>query len=206
MYITIYDLHHNHFDGKLKMNPRQMYRYIDWISISGKLNFAVLFVAQIFALLPVAGIRQSHPAGLKFDWRSLPFVWTCVFLVCGTVKTLLLLSSLRKVGINSSNIGISASFCWLSHLPFFTINIHFYFTVGLVFFSCGIFASTLFLLLAKRWRNLMIMWAHFEAVFLALPYKKNRWSLAMKVRLMSLCIMFLAICKCGKLSLYHSVA
>lgn len=50
----------------------------------------------------------------------------------------------------------------------------------------------LFLLLAQRWRDVSIMWAKHEEVFLHTPYKINGLTLATKIRVVAMTLAFLA--------------
>lgn len=62
-----------------------------------------------------------------------------------------------------------------------------------MFFGCCVFCLVLFLLLAQRWRDVSIMWAKHEEVFLHTPYRTNGLTLATKIRVVAMAVGFLAL-------------
>lgn len=68
-------------------------------------NKKVLAVAQLFGVMPVAGISNTNPANLSFQWKTFRTVWSFMYILCGFSVGTMTLRRLIKIGITAKNIG-----------------------------------------------------------------------------------------------------
>lgn len=69
---------------------------------------------------------------------------------------------------------------------------HWFHSVGLVFFSYTTTCTMIFLLIAWQWPSLSWYWSKKEENFLKSPYKIVKWRLSTKINLIAVLIVFLA--------------
>lgn len=67
--------------------------------------FPILLMAQIFALMPVAGIGAAAPTGLKFSWRSIRTVYSLFFVLTGTMAVLFEFYRASGDALNAKSFG-----------------------------------------------------------------------------------------------------
>lgn len=68
--------------------------------------FPVLFVAQLFGLLPVQGVSSNNVASLKFQWISYRVFHSCLVVTVGSCFVLAeIINLVEKDMINAKNCG-----------------------------------------------------------------------------------------------------
>ncbi|ALC43487.1 Gr64e, partial [Drosophila busckii] len=121
--------------------------------------FAVLIIAQIFALMPVRGISSKYAEDLNFRWFSLR---TCYALVVSIL-----------FGVNS---------CFMAA---FIMRVTFDFdSVETFVFYCSIFfISAAFFQLARKWPAVLLEWQAVESKLPKLRSEAERAKLAYQIRM-----------------------
>lgn len=128
-----------------------------------KLYFAVLFVAQLFGVFPVAGVLQPHVRQLRYrrlHWTHVPFV----FIIIDSFIELAL--SARKNLSNGLKLNASAE---------------------VVFIAVSLGANLLLYRIARHWPAIATEWHRADAIFRAPPYVEHagRLTLGRRVRLVA---------------------
>ncbi|EDW70119.1 gustatory receptor for sugar taste 64b [Drosophila virilis] len=107
----------------------------------------VLFISQIYALLPVSNIRSQQLQNIQFKWLSPRAFYSAIILILNLCEFGAVLNHVRKVGVNfhtSSSLALYIV-CLLEHIFFWR--------------------------LAINWRSIMSHWHRVEQLFLSVPYR-----------------------------------
>lgn len=139
-------------------------------SCDGKMNFhqgvyPIMFVAQLFGVLPVVNISSSCPSGLKFDKKSIRFFFSLLVAISSGFEALL-------------------SIAWISlmRVEFVKVTIVVYYVTNFAFFVC-------FLRLVKDWPRLMAQWHEVEKKLEPITSGKSKLQLSLKVRRIAFAIL-----------------
>ncbi|XP_017066425.1 gustatory receptor for sugar taste 61a [Drosophila eugracilis] len=128
-----------------------------------------LCVAQFFGIMPLSNFLSRDPQDVKFKVRSVSLAVTFLFLLLGSIKTLIGANILFKAGLNAKNM------------------------VGLVFLVVGIVNWLNFVGFARSWSHIMLPWSSLDILMLFPPYKRCKRSLRSKVNMIVLIVGFLAV-------------
>lgn len=112
---------------------------------------------QFFGMLPVINITSSDENQLKFQWRSLRTIYSCLFIVLASIEAFMATWRIITIG--------------------FTVA----FAETMMFFIISVIRAILMLRLAIKWKAIMKYWRQREDVFLNLPYEQKGWSLKRKI-------------------------
>lgn len=104
------------------------------------------------------GVMAKDERDVTFRWNSFRTIYSLIFLFCGTVESCLGTRRLLRLGFN--------------------IN----FAEGLLFFISAMVRAYLLFGLARRWKEISVMWRKCEEAFLKHPYRVRGWSLAKRIR------------------------
>ncbi|XP_049772235.1 gustatory receptor for sugar taste 64e-like [Schistocerca cancellata] len=99
----------------------------------------MLVAAQVFALMPVEGLRHASPASLRYRWLSFRTAYSLVMAL-------------------GSALMVVTHVMWLTETSFAFSN-----TSPGVFFMCHVLTSLLFIQLARGWPDLMAQWWAMDA-------------------------------------------
>ncbi|KAM7357513.1 gustatory receptor 64b [Cochliomyia hominivorax] len=118
-----------------------MLKYENFISLS------VLFISQIFALMPVKNIYHHNHSKMKYLWFSLPTCYAVVIMVLNVSEFCLVLKYIFKNGLSFHISGTISLFlvCLLEHVFFWR--------------------------LAIKWPKLILRWRQVEQLFVKAPYQ-----------------------------------
>lgn len=107
----------------------------------------MLFISQIYGLLPVSNIRSSDVRKIKFRWLSPRAIYSALILIIDICEFGTVLNFITVVGINFHTSSALALYvvCLLEHVFFWR--------------------------LAINWRTIMKQWCHVEQLFLSIPYR-----------------------------------
>lgn len=119
-------------------------------------NFTVLILAQLFAVMPIFGIRTMHASGLKFNWINYRMLY-CVSVMSG-VSLLVILSILRAASSDLSMKRIGNCTPLLS----FTICKSKTISEPIIWFLSKLVILMYFTNLASKWPDLMQYWQNIE--------------------------------------------
>ncbi|KAL7733849.1 hypothetical protein ACLKA6_011566 [Drosophila palustris] len=107
----------------------------------------VLFISQIYGLLPVSNIRSPDVRNIKFRWLSPRAIYSGIILILNFCEFAAVIRYITVVGINfhtSSSLALYVV-CLLEHVFFWR--------------------------LAINWRSIMKQWCQVEQLFLSIPYR-----------------------------------
>ncbi|KAL5291387.1 Gr64a.2 family protein [Megaselia abdita] len=151
----------------------------------------ILLFAQCFAIMPLKGLYSDRTKDIKLVLKYPGTLVTITFLIAGGLSTLSFAKELILIGINAKNIGNykSGKLFFKSYLSLYSG-----FDVGLIFFSCGLTACTLFLLMAREWNSIIEKWTQVDLIFLRMPcYKPLKWTLEERVFLVAVVVGLLSV-------------
>lgn len=130
----------------------------------------ILRIVQFFGLLPVDNVNSKDISSMNFRWKSMKVMYSCTFLICGLIESILCLRLVVKSGMS---LGYSSA------LSFYFVSL-----IG----ACFLFK------LAQKWKQLMRIWFESEKVFLKPPYTVHGWPLKRKIRLWAIAIGCSSLC------------
>lgn len=109
--------------------------------------FTVLFISQIYGLLPVSNVRSENVRDIKFTWLSPRVLYSAVILILNICEFGAVLNYIISVGISFHTASTLSLYivCLLEHVFFWR--------------------------LAINWRSIMRQWHHVEQLFLSVPYR-----------------------------------
>lgn len=107
----------------------------------------VLFISQIYGLLPVSNVRSENVRDIKFRWISLRSFYSAVILILNICEFGAVVKYIISVGISFHTASTLSLYvvCLLEHVFFWR--------------------------LAINWRSIMKQWNHVEQLFLSVPYR-----------------------------------
>ncbi|XP_031630218.1 gustatory receptor for sugar taste 64f-like [Contarinia nasturtii] len=124
------------FIGETSWKKKKLYHTTSHTAL-----YPVLFLGQIFAILPVSGISSKSAKNLKFKWFDFR-----------TLHTLLVMGG--------QAIGIALSVRWIARNKFTMANMD-----SVFWFTTKFMVAAYFLWLAKNWPSLMGEWERIENTF-----------------------------------------
>lgn len=145
----------------------------------GTFHEAVSFIlafAQCFGVMPVRGIRDKTPKGLKFRKFSIRFI---LCIACIIALTWMLV--------------IEVIWIYRSQLEFGKV-------VNLIFDSTNLLSLVCFLELARKWPELMKQWSAVEKFLPQLKYQMDKQKMAYQIKMVAFMILFISLCKLSLLS------
>lgn len=129
----------------------------------------ILATSQIFGIMPVRGVRDKSPKGLKFRKFSFRFV-LCILLSLGLLWMLV----------------IEIIWVYRSTLEFGKV-------VNIIFDSSNLLSILCFLELARKWPNLMMKWHEVEKFLPQLKYQMDKQKMAYEIKMVSFMILFISM-------------
>ncbi|XP_017840477.1 gustatory receptor for sugar taste 64b [Drosophila busckii] len=107
----------------------------------------VLFISQLYALLPVCNVRSADINQIKFKWLSVRVFYSALIMLLNFGEFIAVLYYISHTGINFHNSSTIALYivCLLEHVFFWR--------------------------LAYNWQSIMSHWYHVEQLFLSVPYR-----------------------------------
>lgn len=129
----------------------------------------ILRISQFFGILPVDNINSEDISSLQFRWKSINTIYSLIFLICGSIESILCLRMGFRDGI---------SLIYVNKLSFYSIS-----TLNAIFIF----------LLARKWKYIMDYWYEHEKMFLKSPYATHGWSLKKKAIIWSKAFGMLAL-------------
>lgn len=135
----------------------------------------MLFISQIYALLPVSNIRSQQVQNIQFKWLSPRAFYSAIILILNLCEFGAVLNHVGKVGVNfhtSSSLALYIV-CLLEHIFFWR--------------------------LAFNWRSIMSHWHRVEQLFLSVPYRfYDEYKMKRRINIVFGLIMSSALCEsCG---------
>jgi gustatory receptor len=138
----------NSTDGKQQVKHESFYQAVG----------PALWFGQFFAMLPVGGVLGKSVDDLNFSWRSPQAIYSMIFLICGSIETVVGTRRLIRLGFN---IHLAEAF---------------------LFFTTTMFRAFFIFRLATKWKTIMVKWRELEDVFLSEPFKVTGWKLSRIIR------------------------
>lgn len=140
--------------------------------------FTVLFISQIYGLLPVSNVRSENVRDIKFKWRSPRVLYSAIIVMLNICEFGAVLNYIIGVGINFHTASTLALYivCLLEHVFFWR--------------------------LAINWRSIMRQWNHVEQLFLSVPYRFfDEYKMKRRINIVVGVVMLSAL---GKVSNYYN--
>ncbi|EAT48934.1 AAEL000075-PA, partial [Aedes aegypti] len=128
----------------------------------------IIFVAQLFTLFPVQGVFGRDLQQIRFQWLHLRTLYSLTFLV---LAALIIIAQINHTVVSTANTSMITS---------------------VLYYILNFSGSVCFLIIATKWRNIMLNWKMYEEVFLHKPYLMKGRSLKFKVRMVGGGILLLA--------------
>lgn len=128
--------------------------------------------------MPVRGVRDKSPKGLKFRKFSFRFV-LCLFLSLALLWMLV----------------IEIIWVYRSSLEFGKL-------INIIFDSSNLLSILCFLELARKWPNLMLKWYEVEKFLPQLKYQMDKQKMAYEIKMVSFMILFISMGKIKCLSCF----
>lgn len=116
------------------------------------LGLPVIFIAQLFGVLPVGGILSSNVRNVKFRWLRVRVLLSGIVIVGASLELCLSIANFSGVDV-SLNVGMIAF---------------------LIYAGSILLGQLYFVRLATGWPRLIRRWLRSEAVFLRPPYMQMR--------------------------------
>lgn len=144
-------------------------------------------MAQVFAIMPVNGLRDNNP---RFKWFTLSVIYSLCYIVIVYILAYLTGRQIFNGKVNTSNSG---NFHSIKTTQANKIELMFI-QGGIIFFISIILSFHLFFMMARKWNKLIFYWREKEEIFLHPPYKRHGWHLKWKIRSTAAFFFCLAIC------------
>ncbi|KAJ6635417.1 Gustatory receptor for sugar taste 64f, partial [Pseudolycoriella hygida] len=124
-----------------------------------------IVISQLFGVMPVCGILSDDTRSVRFEWFSVRVIVAIIFTLLNAMEviTVILLAFEEEI-----TLGLAGS---------------------LIFYSACLFGSVFFIKMAQEWPRLIRLWRRNEDVFLKLPYKPGKRSLAFELRILNNIVM-----------------
>lgn len=132
----------------------------------------ILVMGQLFAIMPVKNVRSKNPADLRFSWKSFRTFYAIFAFI------ILFIYSILTV-----------------YWSVFVGNIEFIRFVPVIFYCSNTYTILTFVMLARRWPELMKQWLKVESGLPKYATINEKRLLAHKIKIVSITIMTLSLSK-----------
>lgn len=154
-----------------------------------KCIWPILFLGQMFGLMPVIGITNKSITELRFKWQSRRTIYALISVVATTSYAIWHLWNTFSFRVDFHGIGVLLK---LSSFSLLFWKREYFFPVNSLFFVTSSFGYISFFALAMKWPELMRQWENVESNLTTFHNYKQKRNQMLRIRYVTFTIFFLA--------------
>lgn len=165
----------------------------------------ILAFGQFFSVMPVVGVKTNSASKLKFKWDSCRTIYSVIMFVLLTFyASLTLFITFRRNKIRFEGVGMSMTATTIQLKSKNLIFLLFLSTVPLIFYASAFYGLFRFIILAKKWPSLMLLWESVENNLPKWQYQTEKRKLAYQIKITAFIVLFCSFGMLYSFELKHS--